>query len=337
MKRFRLTAMLLAIVLLAACTPAASQEHTASLFAMDTVMDLSVYGEQGETVLDGARELIQELEGLLSTTREDSEVYALNHGETVALSPSTRELLDRALALCGDTGGALDITIYPVVRAWGFTTGEYQVPDSQTLAALLDKVDCTQITLEGNSLLLPDGMELDFGAVAKGYTGDRLMELFRQSGIASAYVNLGGNVQVLGASPDGDPWRIGIQNPDGEGYAAVVEVTDQAVVTSGSYERYFEQDGVRYGHIIDPDTGYPARSGLSSVTILSQSGTLADGLSTALFVMGKERAVQFWRTRDDFDFILIGEDGTVTISQGIEDSFSFPGEQGSYALEVVRR
>ncbi|HIT31333.1 MAG TPA: FAD:protein FMN transferase [Candidatus Enterenecus stercoripullorum] len=304
---------------------------------MDTVMDLSAYGEQGEIALDNAQDLIRELEGLLSTTREGSEIYALNHGETVALSPSTRELLDRALALCGDTGGALDITIYPVVRAWGFTTEEYQVPDSQTLTALLDKVDYTQITLEGDSLLLPDGMELDLGAVAKGYTGDRLMELFRQSEIASAYVNLGGNVQVLGASPDGDPWRIGIRDPDGEGYAAVVEVTDRAVVTSGAYERYFEQGGVRYGHIIDPDTGYPARSGLISVTIVSQSGTLADGLSTALFVMGKDRAVQFWRTRDDFDFILIEEDGTVTISQGIENSFSFPGEQGSYALEVVRR
>lgn len=337
MKRFCLSAMLLAITLLAACAPAASQEHTATLFAMDTVMDLSAYGEQGEIALDNAQDLIRELEGLLSTTREGSEIYALNHGETVALSPSTRELLDRALALCGDTGGALDITIYPVVRAWGFTTEEYQVPDSQTLTALLDKVDYTQITLEGDSLLLPDGMELDLGAVAKGYTGDRLMELFRQSEIASAYVNLGGNVQVLGASPDGDPWRIGIRDPDGEGYAAVVEVTDRAVVTSGAYERYFEQGGVRYGHIIDPDTGYPARSGLISVTIVSQSGTLADGLSTALFVMGKDRAVQFWRTRDDFDFILIEEDGTVTISQGIENSFSFPGEQGSYALEVVRR
>ncbi len=337
MKRFCLSAMLLAITLLAACAPAASQAHTATLFAMDTVMDLSAYGEQGEIALDNAQDLIRELEGLLSTTREGSEIYALNHGETVALSPSTRELLDRALALCGDTGGALDITIYPVVRAWGFTTEEYQVPDSQTLTALLDKVDYTQITLEGDSLLLPDGMELDLGAVAKGYTGDRLMELFRQSEIASAYVNLGGNVQVLGASPDGDPWRIGIRDPDGEGYAAVVEVTDRAVVTSGAYERYFEQGGVRYGHIIDPDTGYPARSGLISVTIVSQSGTLADGLSTALFVMGKDRAVQFWRTRDDFDFILIEEDGTVTISQGIENSFSFPGEQGSYALEVVRR
>ena len=169
------------------------------------------------------------------------------------------------------------------------------------------------------------------------YTGDRLMELFRQAGAASAYVNLGGNVQVLGSSPDGDPWRIGIRDPEGEDYAAVVEVTDQAVVTSGAYERYFEQDGVRYGHIIDPSTGYPADSGLASVTIVSPSGTLADALSTALFVMGPDRAAEYWRGRDDFDFILIGKDGSITISEGIEDSFSFSGEQGSVAFEVVRR
>ena len=337
MKRLRLTAAALALALLAACAPSSPEEHSATLLAMDTAMTLTAYGGQGEAALADAQDLILDLEGLLSTTDQDSELYALNQGETVTLSPDTRQVLEQALDLCRDTGGALDITIYPVVRAWGFTTGQYQVPDAAALSALLERVDYAQVQLTGDTLTLPEGVQIDLGAVAKGYTGDRLMELFRQAGVASAYINLGGNVQVLGSSPDGDPWRIGIQDPEGEDYAAVVEVTDQAVVTSGSYERYFEQDGVRYGHIIDPSTGYPADSGLASVTIVSSSGTLADALSTALFVMGPDRAAEYWRGRDDFDFILIGEDGSITISEGIEDSFSFSGEQGSVAFEVVRR
>ena len=336
MKRLRLTSAALALALFAACAPSSPEEYSATLLAMDTAMTLTAYGGQGEAALADAQDLILDLEGLLSTTDQDSELYALNQGEAVTLSSSTREVLEEALALCQDTGGALDITIYPVVRAWGFTTGQYQVPDD-ALSALLERVDYAQVQLTGDTLTLPEGVQLDLGAVAKGYTGDRLMELFRQAGAASAYVNLGGNVQVLGSSPDGDPWRIGIRDPEGEDYAAVVEVTDQAVVTSGAYERYFEQDGVRYGHIIDPSTGYPADSGLASVTIVSPSGTLADALSTALFVMGPDRAAEYWRGRDDFDFILIGKDGSITISEGIEDSFSFSGEQGSVAFEVVRR
>ena len=334
MKAFPALCGALTALALMGCSP---QEHTSTLLAMDTVMELSIYGEKGEQVLPKAEALIGQLETLLSTTDTGSEVYALNQGRTVPLSADTQQLLRRALELCAQTEGALDLTIYPVVKAWGFTTEHYQVPDPDTLSTLMSGVDYRQVALEGDSLTLPAGIQIDLGAVAKGYTGDRLIELFRQEGLSCAYVNLGGNVQTLGASPDGDPWRIGIQNPAGSGYVAVVGVTDQAVVTSGAYERYFEQDGVRYGHILDPETGYPADSGLASVTIISSDGTLADGLSTALFVMGKERAVEFWRNREDFEFVLIDQDGTFTISQGIEDSFSFYGDEGSFALEVVRR
>ena len=335
MKHLTLAALGLAL-LLASCAPAA-QKHTATLLAMDTVMELTAYGPEGEGALDEAQALIQELEGLMSATDPDSQITALNQGQTVTLSPPVRELLAQALELCGATDGALDITIYPVVRAWGFPNEQYQVPDPTALAQLLERVDYAQVTLSGDALTLPEGMELDLGAVAKGYAGDRVMELFHQAGVTCAYINLGGNVQTLGASPDGDPWRIGIQDPEGSSYLAVVEVTDQAVVTSGMYQRYFEQDGVRYGHILDPDTGSPADSALSSVTIVSPSGTLADGLSTALFVLGREGAEALWRSRDDFDFVLVGQDGTVTISEGIEDGFSLQGAGTDYALEVVRR
>jgi thiamine biosynthesis lipoprotein len=148
-------------------------------------------------------------------------------------------------------------------------------------------------------------------------------------------LSLGGNVQVLGDKPDGSRWNVAIQDPFGDGYAAVVSVEDQAVVTSGGYQRYFEQDGVRYWHILDPATGAPARSGLVSVTIVGTSGVLADCLSTALFVMGREQAADYWRARRDFDFVLIGEDGSVTISQGLQDTFSLYGDWAGQNVEVI--
>lgn len=347
MKVSRLLSVLLALLMLTGCTEDTAntpnqtdgEVHSVTLFAMDTVMELTVYDGEGEAALEQAAELISRLEGLLSTTDVNSEIYAANHsgGNPVALSDDTGQLLELALSMCRDTAGALDISIYPVVRTWGFTTGQYQVPDGETIASLLELVDYTRVSLDERALTVPEGMEIDLGAVAKGYTGDRILDLFRQSGVTSAKVNLGGNLQMLGAKTDGSLWRVAVQDPIGDGYAGIVEVENKAVITSGGYERYFEENGVRYWHIIDPATGCPAQSGLISVTIVTGSGVVGDALSTALFVMGKEQAADYWRGRDDFDFILIGEDGSVTISEGIEDSFSLYGDWTSHDLEVIRR
>ena len=337
----RILACLLALALLAGCAPAGETGDSLSFLAMDTAMELTVYRrEDGEELLARAREEIQALEKLLSVTDEDSQISALNRGKRVELAPEAAQLLREALALCADTGGALDITIYPVVRAWGFTTGSHQVPSQQELSALLERVDYTQVVLQGDTLTLPEGVELDLGGVAKGYASDRVADLLREAGADCALLDLGGSIQALGSSPDGDPWRVGIRDPQGADASddlAVVEAADQAVVTSGMYERYFEQDGVRYGHIIDPSTGRPVDNGLASVTIVSPSATLADALSTALFVLGKDGAAEFWRGRTDFEFVLVGQDGSITISQGLEGRFSLGGEQGSVSLEVVHR
>ena len=312
------------------------------LTAMDTIMTLTVFGEparEGRRILREAAAEIQALEALLSVTDENSEIWRANHsgGETVPLSEDTRRLLEEALALCGDTEGALDVTVYPVVRAWGFTTGDYRVPEDGELTELLKTVDYTRVVLTEDGLTVPEGMALDLGAVAKGYTGDRLMELFRASGVTSAIVELGGNVQALGARPDGSPWRVAVQAPEGGGYAGVLEITDKAVVTSGGYQRYFEQDGETYWHIMDPATGRPARSGVTSVTIVSDSGVEADGLSTALFVMGREKAASYWKTHPGFEYVITGEDGSVTITEGLESSFSLYGSWAGKTLEIVRR
>lgn len=321
----RLAALCLALVLLAGCAPAPAQSAPTTertFFAMDTVMTLRLYEGGDEALLAGAEERVQALAVLLSVTDENSEIYALNHTGGAELSPDTAELFRNALELCARTDGALDISTYPVLTAWGFTTGAYSVPDGETIAALLPLVDYTRVALDGNRAALPQGMEIDLGSVAKGYTGEMLSAYLKENGVTSATLDLGGNIQTVGAKPDGTPWRIGIRSPEGEGNVGVVEAADQAVVTSGGYERYFEEDGARYWHIIDPKTGAPARSGLLSVTVVGDSGLLCDALSTALFVMGPDKALAHWRQHQDFQAVLILEDGSIIITAGLVGSFT---------------
>lgn len=318
----RVFAFLLAPLLLLpyGCAPAQPLERT--FFAMDTVMTLRLYQGGDGSLLDRAEARVRELEGLWSVTDGTSEISTLNHDGSAELSPETADLLRTALDMCRRTDGALDISTYPVLRAWGFTTGEYSVPGGEAIAALLPLVDYGRVALEAGAAALPPGMEIDLGSVAKGYTGDALAALLKQGGAASALLDLGGNIQAVGSKPDGSPWRVAIRDPAGDGNIGVVEVADQVVVTSGGYERYFEEDGVLYWHIIDPATGWPARSGLTSVTVVGESGLLCDGLSTALFVMGREGALEHWRQHRDFEAVLVSEDGSVTITAGLEGRFT---------------
>lgn len=318
----RMFAFLLAPLLLLpyGCAPAQPLERT--FFAMDTVMTLRLYQGGDGSLLDRAEARVRELEGLWSVTDGASEISTLNHDGSAELSPETADLLRTALDMCRRTDGALDISTYPVLRAWGFTTGEYSVPGGEAIAALLPLVDYGRVALEAGAAALPPGMEIDLGSVAKGYTGDALAALLKQGGAASALLDLGGNIQAVGSKPDGSPWRVAIRDPAGDGNIGVVEVADQVVVTSGGYERYFEEDGVLYWHIIDPATGWPARSGLTSVTVVGESGLLCDGLSTALFVMGREGALEHWRQHRDFEAVLVSEDGSVTITAGLEGRFT---------------
>ena len=344
MRRTRVLAAVMAAVLLlltAGCGGASEKSAERTVFAMDTVMTLKVYGAKAEKAADEAAKEIRELEALLSVTSEGSEIWAVNHagGAAVKLSDRTAELLLQALAFCGSAGGVLDISVYPVLKAWGFTTGTYRVPSRAELDALLERVDYTRISFDEASaaVTLPAGMEIDLGCIAKGYTGDRLAELLRSRGIGSALINLGGNVQTLGSKPDGSLWRIGVQDPEGSGYIGVLESRDEAVITSGGYERFFEEGGEIYWHIIDPATGAPARSGVISATVVSPSGTRCDALSTALFIMGREAAAEYWRARGDFEFILVLTDGTVVVSEGLADRFSLAGDWADHPLEIEYR
>ncbi|MBQ1768126.1 MAG: FAD:protein FMN transferase, partial [Oscillospiraceae bacterium] len=227
------------------------------------------------------------------------------------------------------------ISVYPVTRAWGFTAGEYRVPQEAELEKLLRLVDYTKVTVSGDTVSLGEGMLIDLGAVAKGYAGDRVTELLRSHGVKSAIINLGGNVQCLGRKPDGSRWKIGVQDPAGSGYVGVIEAEDEAVVTSGGYERYFELDGKTYWHIIDPSDGRPADSGIISVTVVGASGLACDGLSTALFVMGKEKASELWRENGGFEVVFVSESGEIIITEGLSGRFTPSG--GREVSEVIRR
>lgn len=302
-------------------------EVSKDLFAMDTYMTLTAYGEHAQEAVDKAAERVEELDALLSTGDENSEIYQLNQSGEATLSEEGGYLVERALELYQKTDGAFDIAIYPVMQAWGFPTQEYHVPDDATLKDRLALADASKVNYDKDTRKISfdqDGMEIDLGGIAKGYTSSQIMQIYQDCGVTSGLVNLGGNVQALGCKTDGSKWRVAIQSPDDtEDYLGILEIENQAVITSGGYERYFEEDGVTYHHIIDPATGYPADSGLISVTIVSDDGTLADGLSTSLFIMGEEKAAQFWRENsDEFETIMETSDGKLYVTEGIADSLT---------------
>lgn len=308
-----------------------SQEYTSDVFAMDTYMTLTAYGENAQEAVEAGIAEIQRLDDLLSTGKATSEVAQINANGGGVLSEDTDYLVKRALDIYQSTNGAFDISIYPVMQLWGFTTGNFAVPSESDLAAKLALVDAGKIILsEENgqtSISLPEGMEIDLGGIAKGYTSGRVMDVMKSYGIKSAVINLGGNAHVLGNKTDGSQWKVGIQDPEDEnGYLGGVSVTDKAIITSGGYERYFvdKDTGVKYHHIIDPKTGYSANNGLISVTIVSADSTLADGLSTSLFVLGTEDAITYCEehcAEDGFDAIMEDEDGKLYITDGIYDDF----------------
>lgn len=339
--RKRVFPLILILTLCTGCWQQSTSSEPAerAVFAMDTYITMQAYGREAETALEEAEELIHQLESQFSVTDEGSEIFAANHsgGEPVIISNDTTLLISFALSMARQTDGALEPTIYPVLTAWGFTTDEYHIPTQEELDILLPLVNYEDIYLMDITVTVPDGMQLDLGAVAKGYTGDKVAELLRDHGISSALINLGGNVQAVGSKPNGSPWRVGVRDPFTDGNLGVLEIEDMAVVTSGGYERYFtDEDGNVYWHILDPETGYPAHSGLVSVTVVAPEGKLCDTLSTALFVMGPEEAVQFWRDRQDFEMLLVDENGGLYLTEGLESIFIRNESAENMEVTVIR-
>ena len=343
----------MSLTALSACAFGKPVVKTRSLFAMDTIMEIQAAGD--EELLSGAEEMIRGLEKKLSVTDEGSEIYALNRDGKAEVSGNVADIMSRALSVCAETDGALDISIYPVLKAWGFTTGSYRVPDKEEIDALLENVDYRQVQAQqdtGTVLLSPavsdskcqviiaPGMQVDLGSVVKGYTGSAVAKYFRDNGVKSALINLGGNVECIGKKPDGNKWKVAIKSPFADsqtGIFGVIDAEDMAIITSGGYERFFEENGKTYWHILDPKTGYPAENGLVSVTIIGSDGLRCDGLSTALFVMGLDGAIDFWKQSGDFDAVFITESGEAYVTSGIADSFTLYSEYYDAPLHVLSR
>ncbi len=339
MKQKLILAICLSLAFL--CFPGCSEASRSSesqIFAMDTVMNLTVYGGKADAALKAAASKIYALDDQLSATKKDSEVSRLNAsaGVFTQVSEPVMKQIQTSLEVSERSGGAYDISIRPLVSLWGFDTNNAHVPSASEIAAAKQLVNYRNIEVSGSAVKLKEGTQVTLAAIAKGYTSQTLINLFREMGVKSAVVSLGGNVQTLGTKPDGSKWRVGIQDPkSASGFVGVLETADMAVVTSGGYQRYFDEGGKRYHHILDPKTGYPADNGLISVTIVCPDGTLADALSTTLFVLGMERALEYWRTYGGFEAIFVTEDGKVAATEGLRGCFSLSG--GAYSLGFVSK
>ena len=343
----RVLPFLCCLLFLAGCTaaPDAAEPAQAQFFSMDTVMSIRVYSEGGEDALQAARQEIEGLDKLLSRTDPDSQISLLNShagdGTLVSLDDQVVQLLSFAKSVSQLVPGCFDITIAPVMDAWGFTTEERHVPSDQDLAAAMALVDSGKLTGEeaaSAARRAQAGMEVDLGAVAKGFAAGRADAVLREQGGTSALLDLGGNVTTIGSKLDGSAWQVAVKDPQNTSEAlCVLSLEDQTASTSGGYERYFEENGQTYHHIIDPETGYPADSDLLSVTVISSDPMLADALSTTLFVAGPEEALDFWRSREDFELVLCTQDNRVIVTEGLEAGYRPAGEDRGYTYEIARR
>lgn len=342
MKRLPFLLMVPLFLLCAGC--GSQQEASRQFFAMDTVMNVTAYGPHGADAVQAVQQTVSRLDGLLSRTDADSQISQLNahagDGTAVAVEADVAQLLRLAQDASGLLPGTFDVTIAPVMDAWGFTTDDRHVPTEQSLSDALALVDGSALVVDeeaSTARLERPGMEVDLGGIAKGFAARQAEDAFRAAGAEAGILDLGGNVTVIGSRPDGGAWRVAVKDPqDTERYLCVLSLSDVTASTSGGYERYFEEDGVRYHHIIDPRTGWPAESGLLSVTVVSADAVLADVLSTSLFVAGEEQALDFWRGREDIELILCTADGRVLVTEGLSDGFQ-PAEDGGYSYETVRR
>ena len=298
-------------------------------YAMNTVIEQKWYGESADTVYTGMETMIREIESVLSLHLSQSEIAAINENagvQPVEVSQRTFDLLQRAKELSEQSDSAFDITIAPVVELWGITSDHPHVPTDEELAQAMALMGLEDLVLDEEACtayLTRPGMAIDLGGIAKGWTADQLREYARELGAERGYVSLGGNLMIIGERPDGDPFKFGLRDPQGDAstYLGTVTLEDGCTMaTTGGYERYFEEDGIRYHHVLDPRTGYPADSDLLSVAVISKDGTLADYLSTTLFVQGLE-AAKAAAGSEDYALVMVDQENNVWISGSLRGNF----------------
>lgn len=294
-------------------------------FFLDTVVTVTLYQKDARQLIDECFTLMNDYENMLSRTREGSDIWNINHsgGEPVTVSEETAGLIEKALYYAELSGGTFDPTIAPVVSLWDFQgEGEHTLPDEDALAEALTHVGYENVELDGTTVTLTDpNAAIDLGGIAKGYIADCLKDYLVSQGVECGLIDLGGNILTVGRRPDGKEFTIGIRRPfsSATDLIGTVTVDGKSVVTSGTYERYFELDGVLYHHILDPEDGYPFDNGLTSVTILSSQSVDGDALSTACFTLGLEDGMELVKSLDGIEAMFITEDMELHKSSGFPD------------------
>jgi thiamine biosynthesis lipoprotein len=328
----------LAVVGLSGCSTEAVEPVREGELLLGTTIQVVLYEDPPEGIYERVFDRVEEIEQKMSTSKEDydtTELLEVNRNagvRPVEVSADTFEVVQEALEYSRLTDGAFDLTIYPLVELWGIGTADAGVPPEEAIEERLELVDYRKVELdpEEQTIYLPEeGMGIDVGAIAKGYAADEARRILKESGVETALLDFGGNVLTIGEKPSGEPWVIGIQSPDeGRGrYLGTLEGGPSAVVTSGDYERYFVVDETRYHHIISSRTGYPARSGLGSVTIVSEDSIDADALATAMYVMGAEKGLRFIRDMEGIEAAFVTHEQDVYMTEGMSEVFEISNEQ----------
>lgn len=325
--------MTAAVVFSSGCS--LESKYDCEFFAMDTVMTINAYGSKSESAVKAAQNEINRLDKLLSVQKENSEIFKLNQSKQMTVSEDTLTLITRSKEIYTLTDCAFDITCEPLIREWGFYSGlKNKVPSQKAIETALEGVGAEHIKIKDSTVTLDDNTSLDLGGIAKGYASHKAAEILKDNGVTSALMSLGGNVRAVGSKPDGESWSVAVTDPDDNSKSiGTLKISDKAVVTSGGYQRYFEENGQTYHHIIDTKTGYPADSGLKSVTIVSDDDALADALSTALFVMGLEKSEEFYSENNSlYGAVFITDKGEIYVTDNLKDSFM--SEQGFEVISI---
>ena len=340
-KALSLALCLLMLVPLTACGE--TREVQRVIEAMDTVMTLTAYGKQAEKGLDAAESIIKSMDVMMDPELETSTVYAINHaqGGSTVVSGQVADMIAKAYGIYqkskaynSSATGMLDLTLYPLIKKWGFVDSKYYTPNDAEIQEQLARCCFDQLVLSSfptsgaYSVTLPSYGELSFACCAKGCAAQNAIGSMRQAGVTSGIVSLGGNVQTLGLKPDGSNWNVAIQDPNNTAsYLGVISVGECAVVTSGTYQRNFtDAKGNTYHHLLSPTTGYPANNTLLSCTVITEDGTMADCLSTAMFVMGETNALNYWRANGGFEMILVTRNNEVICTKGLMEEFTLSND-----------
>ncbi len=332
MKRIFLLIVITALMALSVCgcrSAVKAQQASGEYFALDTICTQQVTGGEAQTAADEVSAMLVRITNEMSMNK-GSDLFEVNTAapQDARVSCETADVLQTALSLAALTNGAFDPTIGPVSSLWDIS-GNPRVPSKEELDKAVKLVDYAGIALDSTTVTLArKGMMLDLGGIGKGYAADLAVRIYKKYGVQSALLNLGGNIYAYGSKTDGSDYRIGLRNPSGSenDYYAVIPASDTSIVTSGTYERFFESGGVTYHHLFDPQTGYPANNGLAAVTVVCESSTKADALSTALFVMGLDDGLKFAQALDDIEAVFVTQDNQVYVTDGLKESIEITNE-----------